>query len=139
MKNRTLLCIVFLSFAPIVLGQSKTTSALGGTVSDPSDSAIPSAKVTITNIESGLKRETASDTHGEYRFVLLPPGTYEIKAEAQGFSPLSRKNIQLTVGGDLELDLKLTLGSATQTIEVESAVPFIETERSQQANTIGQQ
>ena len=140
MKNNTLLCFAFLSIsAAAVFGQTKTTAAVAGIVSDPTDSAVPRAKVMVTNTETGLNRETTSDNRGEYRFGLLPPGNYEIKVEAQGFSPLSRKDVQLTVGEDLDLNLKLVLGSASQVVEVQSAVPLIETERSQQANTIGQQ
>ena len=140
MKNNTLLCFAFLSIsAAAVFGQTNTTAAVAGIVSDPTDSAVPRAKVMVTNTETGLNRETTSDNRGEYRFGLLPPGNYEIKVEAQGFSPLSRKDVQLTVGEDLDLNLKLVLGSASQVVEVQSAVPLIETERSQQANTIGQQ
>jgi len=137
MKNRTLLCIVFLCSQSLLTGQTNTTAGLSGIVSDPSDSVIPRATVTLTNTESGLKREITCDTRGEYRFVLVPPGTYEIRVDAQGFSPVSRKNVQLTVGGDLDLNIKLAVGAATQVIEVESAVALVETERSQQANTIG--
>ena len=140
MKNRTMLCFALIGVSAAVLSaQTKTTAALGGIVSDPSDSSVPSAKVVVTNSESGLKRETISDNRGEYRFVLLPPGVYEIKVEAQGFSPLSGRNVQLTVGEDRDLSLKLVLGSASQVVEVQSTAPLIQTERSQQANTIGRE
>ena len=140
MKSRTLLCFAFLGVtAAVVFGQTKTTGAIAGIVSDPSDAVVPRAKIAAANIETGLKRETTSDNNGEYRFALLPPGIYEIKVDAQGFSPLMRKNVQLSVGEDLDLSLKLLLGSSSQIVEVDAAVPLIETERSQQANTIGQQ
>jgi hypothetical protein len=140
MKDRTLLCTaLIIASAAFVSAQTNTTAAIGGTVSDPSDSAIPGAKVVATNTESGLRRETISSSRGEYRFILLPPGNYEINVEAQGFSPLSRKSVKLTVGEDRDLDLSLAVGASSQVVEVQSAAPLIETERSQQANTIGQQ
>ncbi len=138
MKLRTTLCLATILLANSGWGQTNTTAAISGIVKDQSDAAVPQAKIAITSHASGLKRDTTSNSRGEYRIALLPPGTYELNVEAQGFSPLSRRNVTITVGEDLELDLKLVVGSPTQVIEVDAAVPLIDTEKSQQANTIGQ-
>lgn len=137
MKNRTLTCVAWaLLLAGFALCQSKTTGTLSGTVTDPSDSSVPGAKVTLTNTETGTTFEAVSDDRGEYRFPLLPPGVYDIKVEKSGFAIQSRKGITVTVGQAAVVDVKLTLIGSTQLVEVQAEAPLIETERTQQSNTI---
>src|SRR5437016_14510060 len=58
-----------------------------GTVTDQSDSAVPSARITLTNKETGLAREAATDDGGRYSFVNVLPGRYDIKVIGKGFKP----------------------------------------------------
>src|ERR1700719_511347 len=67
--------------------QGETTSAIVGQVSDASGAAVPSATVTVTNKETGLRRNASTDDSGRFNFPQLKPGTYSIKAEAEGFKP----------------------------------------------------
>jgi carboxypeptidase family protein/TonB-dependent receptor-like protein len=137
MKNRTLSCVILASFfGGLAFSQSKTTGTLSGTVTDPSESSVPGAKVIVTNTETGTTFEAASDDRGEYRFPLLPPGVYDIKVEKSGFAIQSRKGITVTVGQAAVVDVKLTLIGSTQLVEVQAEAPLIETERTQQSNTI---
>jgi hypothetical protein len=69
------------------LGQGETTSAIVGEVSDATSAVVPGARVTITNHETGLKRNAKTDGEGRFSFPQLKPGTYSVKAEAQGFAP----------------------------------------------------
>jgi len=69
------------------LGQGETTSAIVGEVTDATSAVVPGARVTITNHETGLKRNAKTDGEGRFSFPQLKPGTYSVKAEAQGFAP----------------------------------------------------
>ncbi len=137
MKNSTSLCIfLMLVFASALGAQSKTMGTLSGTLSDPTDASVPGAKVTVTNTETGSVFESTSDDRGEYRIPLLPPGVYDIKVEKSGFAIQSRKGIAVTVGEAAVVDVKLTLSGSTQLVEVQGEAPLVETERTQQSNTI---
>jgi hypothetical protein len=140
MNFRSWLCIALgLLSAGLAAAQSKTTGTLSGTVTDPTDSAVPNAKITITSAETGRTFEATTDERGEYRVPLLPPGAYDIKVEKQGFGVQSLKDIIITVGQSAVIDMKLSVGASTQLVEVRAEVPLIETQRTQQSNTIEEQ
>ena len=67
------------------MAQGETTSAIVGSVTDPTGAAIPGATVTVTNVENGLKRSVKTDDAGRFSFPQLKPGTYSVKAEADRF------------------------------------------------------
>ena len=87
MKVRTLLCVVsFVLSTGLAAAPSKTTGTLSGTVTDPTDSIVPGAKVTATNSATGTVLDTVSDDRGEYRIPLMPPGAYDLKVDKPGFA-----------------------------------------------------
>ena len=71
---------------------------VAGTVTDQSGAVVPGSTVTITNVETGGMRSTETVALGAFRFLLLPPGVYELKVEAPGFGVYTRSSIQVTVG-----------------------------------------
>lgn len=73
-------------------------ATLSGTVKDSSGAFIPSAKLAITNVATGVTRTIAADAAGLYAAPNLLPGTYEIRVSATGFSTEVQKGIALTVG-----------------------------------------
>ena len=138
MKVHTALCLAAAILLPETsFSQSTTTAVLSGTIADASGAVVPGAKAIATNPGTNLTRESSSDNHGQYRFSLLPPGTYQIRIEKQGFSA-SAKKIVVTVGQDAVLDFNLDVGAETQLVEISSDAPFIEVERTQQSSTINQ-
>ncbi len=126
--------------APVRLhGQAgATTGEIRGTVLDASKAVIPGAKVTATHTETALTRTTTTDDNGEYHFPLLPPGTYDVKAEKAGFNTVTHKAMELTVGLHLLSDFTLAVAPVPQAIEVVEANPILESLRTQQAYTITQ-
>jgi hypothetical protein len=122
-----------------LFAQSKTSAELGGTVKDPTEAAVPKAKITATNADTGVKREAETGLTGEYRLLQLAPGAWDIKVEREGFATQTRKGLELTVGQMAALDFDLEVGASSQIIEVGTYVPLIEVDRSFQANTIDQQ
>src|SRR5579862_5236809 len=126
-----------LSFAAVAHAQGVGASGdIVGTITDPSGSAIPKAKVTATDTAKGLSRTTFTDDHGEYRLSGLTPSTYDVTAEAQGFQSATEHNVVLTVGQTVLIDLHLALSQVTQSVEVTTQPPVVETERSHLADTV---
>ena len=125
----------FLAYAQV----DYSTATLRGTVMDQQGAAISGATVTVTNTATGLSKTTKSTGDGAYRIAALPPGTYQVTFDAQGFNKEVAKGVELTVGQIQAYDVKLKVGSVSETIEVSSdTVPLIQTEQTQQANTINQ-
>ena len=71
--------------APSLMAQSAGTSALSGTITDPSGAAIPNVTVTITNNDNGQVRTATTGSDGVYKFNLLQPGNYKVRFSAAGF------------------------------------------------------
>ena len=67
-------------------------------VVDPNDAVVTGATVMARNAATGLSRTTTTDTDGVYKFIGLPPGEYEISAEAQSFKKVIISPVKLTVG-----------------------------------------
>jgi Carboxypeptidase regulatory-like domain len=112
------------------------TAAVKGTVFDPTSSAVANATVTVANENTGVTRSTKSDAEGAYRFSALPPGNYHITVESPGFRTAINKNITLTVGATVVYDVHLVVGELRQVVEVTDLPPLIDTEQTQQANTV---
>jgi hypothetical protein len=99
---------------------AQANTALTGRVTDPSGAAIPGAHITFTNESTGIKTEVAASSVGLYT-APLPAGTYDVTAESKGFQRYEQKHVVVEVGAEATNDIKLTLGSISQTLEVSSA------------------
>ena len=114
---------------------SSSTAELRGTVTDQAEAAIPGAKVTLTDLNKGTSRTATTDSQGNYIFVQLLPGPYEIRVEATNFAP-SRAKIELTVGQQANIPIKLTAGKVEIAVDVVAGTEVVETERTQQSSVI---
>jgi Carboxypeptidase regulatory-like domain len=115
------------------------TAEIKGKITDPNGSVIAGAAVTVTDAEKGISRTATSDEQGEYRLLSLTPGNYNLKVEATGFAQQVYGGLQVTVGQTLEKDFALQVGGASEAITVTDEAPTIETEKTQQSNTINEQ
>jgi hypothetical protein len=106
-----------------------TSGTILGTVKDPNGSAIPGAKVTVLNTQTGLKREMTTNDQGDYEFGFLPIGLYSVTAERGGFSTAAVDGIKLEVDQKARVDVSLQVGGIGETVRVE-AETLIETESS---------
>src|SRR5947209_18390446 len=98
--------------------------AIVGTVTDPSGARIAGAKVTATARGLSFSRTAQTSKLGEYRLAGLPPGAYDVKVEAQGFSaPTS--SVAVTVSGTPTLDLKLQAATVQETVNVQGKAESI--------------
>jgi Carboxypeptidase regulatory-like domain/TonB dependent receptor len=111
--------ILFLAACFVCPAWSQVTNArLSGVVTDPSRAVVPGAKITAKNTGTGLTLSTTSDSSGAYEFPLLPPGSYTVTTDAQGFSELVRAGIVLTVSQPATLNLTMQPGAVSQTVTV---------------------
>src|SRR5260370_35478856 len=94
---------------------SQATTSLRGNIVDSQGLAITTAVLTLTNVENGAVRKQLSDTQGAYAFLQIPPGTYRMSAEKQGFATTTRDNMQLLVNTPATLDLKLNVTATEET------------------------
>ncbi len=113
-------------------------SELSGVVTDPSGGRVREGAVTLRNPETGFERKASTNAFGEYRFLVVPPGGYELRVEKEGFRPRVASGLVLTVGQIASLDLALELGSATEAIDVTATPALVESERTSQSNTMEQ-
>ncbi len=123
------------------MGQSQATAAdLSGSVTDPTGAVVAGATVTAKGIGNGITRTVTANGEGNYQFIGLPPGDYEITAEAATFKKVVISPVKLTVGQSADLTIKLEIGASTAVVNITGDdVQLIETTKSSVSNTIGQQ
>src|ERR687892_2308209 len=103
-----------------------TTGTISGTVVDQTKAALPGAEVNIRNTGTGLARTVFANENGRFEAPNLPIGSYEISAALPGFGTAVRRDLQLTVGRTLVIDLTLPLASVQQEVVVTGAAPLVE-------------
>ncbi len=118
------------------LAQGETTSAIVGQVRDATNAVVPGATVTITNHETGLRRSAKTDDAGRFNFPQLKPGTYSVKAEAQGFEPQQNDNVISGLGQKQTVDFTLRVARSNETVEVNSEAPLINPENANTSTTL---
>jgi hypothetical protein len=124
-------------FAQAILAQTAgNTGEISGVVRDPSAAAVANAAVTLTNPETGFSRRTSTDQSGAFRFPVLPPAAYDIRVEKDGFKAQVAQGVRVTLGQVAEIALTLEVGALNQVIEVAGTTTLIESERTQQSNTL---
>jgi hypothetical protein len=116
----------------VTFSQGETTSAIVGQVSDASGAAVPSATVTVTNKETGLRRSASTDASGRFNFPQLKPGTYLVKVEAEGFEPQQNDAVSAGLGQKQTVHFIVRVAQAKESIEVTSEAAIL---NPQDANT----
>ncbi len=135
MRSKWLVLIVLL-IAPLVLWAQQSTGTIAGVVVDSSGALIPGASITIKNLNTNFTWNSATTSAGEYRVSFLPVGTYEITAEAKGFTKTVRTGITLSASETARVDLTLKVGEVTQQVTVEANATPVATESSEVGNTV---
>jgi len=119
--------VVLLASAAPVRAQVDAGSVLG-TVSDASGGAVRSATVTITNEGTSASLSTTTSSDGAYKFTPVRIGSYKLTASLQGFQTVTQKGVTVNVGQEVVVDFSLKPGSVSETVEVQSSVPVLETQ-----------
>ncbi|HEY3839437.1 MAG TPA: carboxypeptidase-like regulatory domain-containing protein [Bryobacteraceae bacterium] len=117
-----------------VLSAQEFRGTFSGTVTDSSGAAIPKAKIVATETGTGSKTTVYSEGTGAYTIPFLPPGNYDITAEATGFKQYVRNGLKLSAGDSSVIDIRLEVGSAGETVTITADAPILEASNA----TVGQ-
>src|SRR5580658_10281528 len=131
------LLVIALMMAPSLMAQSLVSGDLTGTVTDPSGAVVSGATVTLKSDGTGQTRNATTNGSGAYRFSLLSPGSYTITASASGFSKADAK-VNVNVGQASIGDVKMAVGSSSQTVEVTSAAPLVQADNADLSTNFNQ-
>src|SRR5712692_5468498 len=119
---------VLLGFSAPVMGQAVNATLLGA-VTDTSGAVVAGAKVTATEMKTGVSRSTTTNDSGNYAFANLPPGLYEVATEKQGFKRAVRSGVDVVVNTDTRVNLALDAGAITESLVVTAETPILQTDR----------
>src|SRR5580698_9129813 len=117
----------------------QVTGSIEGPIEDSGGANLPGAAVTIKNLETGAERRVSTDNSGSYLVLSLPIGHYSVTAAKAGFDPAEAANINLVVGQQAVIDLKLNVGTANQTVIVTEEAPVVDTTPSSTAGLVTEQ
>src|SRR5215471_10206312 len=127
--------IVLVAAALRLHGQG-VTGSVTGTVKDASGAVVPNCSVVAESSESGRKWQTVTNETGIYNVSALPPDRYILRVEVPGFKRLVTNPITLEVNQVARIDLTLEVGGATETVEVKSIAPILQTESTQLGSVV---
>ncbi len=115
----------FLAFTAVL--QAQVTGTITGRVEDPSGAPVPAATITVKSLETGATRVVTADQSGNYRALSLPLGAQEVKAEKTGFKAALRTGIDLSVGQNAVVNLRLEVGELPQQVTVSEEASLVNT------------
>ena len=101
--------------------------AITGTITDQSEAVIPDVEITVTNVSTGVKYDALSTGTGTYRVSALPPAVYNVSATKSGFKRGLAENIRVGVAATVNIDLRMELGEAVETINITGEAPLLQT------------
>ena len=109
------------------LTQAQVSGSISGTVEDGTGAIVSGAKITVKSLETGATRVATTDAAGDFRVPSLPLGQQEVKAEKTGFKAVVRTGINLVVGQEAVVNLRLEVGELSQQVVVSAEAPLINT------------
>jgi outer membrane receptor protein involved in Fe transport len=130
--------LLVVALSAIAFGQSTTTGAIGGVVSNPNKEVVPGASVTVKNIETNKEESATTDDTGRFKVANLQPGRYTVTVNSSGFSPLTQENVIVEVGRETPLEISLSVGPVTGTVDVSAEAPVINTTQQDFSSNINQ-
>jgi hypothetical protein len=139
MNKRHLLAVLFSLLLAFPLFGQATRVEVSGVIKDPSGLPVAGAAVELKSLDTQIATSTTTGADGIYRFVAIPTGNYEITVRKEGFSLLRRGNLTLRVGDQILLDLNLSLGNLSQTIQVDDEVPVLQSAKGTVSFTVDQE
>jgi hypothetical protein len=135
--NAALCCALLLIFCYSASAQEAT---IVGTVYDPSEAVVPNVTITVTNTQNAQVRTVKTNESGQYVVPTLGIGRHTVRAEVPGFKAAEQRDVMLQVGDRIRVDLKLEVGNATESVQVEGTAVAVQTDSGEISDVInGQQ
>jgi hypothetical protein len=117
-------------------GAQAVTGTILGDVKDESRAVVAGTTVSLLHVGTGFTRTVVTDSSGAYTAPLLPTGSYTVSAELAGFKRVTRLNVRLGVDQKVRIDLELSVGELSETIDVRGGFPLIQTSSSDLSTTV---
>lgn len=130
--------LLVLALSAVALAQSTTTGSIGGVVTNPNKEVVPGAAVTVRNSETNREESATTDDQGRFKVVNLQPGIYTITVNSTGFSPYVAERVVVEVGRETSLEVSLSLGAVTGSVDVSAEAPVINTTQQDFSTNINQ-
>ncbi|MCL4850336.1 MAG: TonB-dependent receptor [Bryobacteraceae bacterium] len=113
------------------------TAQVTGRIADPGGAIVPGAALTLTNVGTGIERNTVSNDQGYYSLPLLSPGVYTLTVRKDGFQTLKHAAFELQVGQTARMDVTLQLGAVSESVTVAATAPLLVSENAAVGQVIG--
>jgi hypothetical protein len=130
------LCVRIVTASVLAIGLMATITeaqilygTVVGVVRDATGAIMPGATVTIVNKDTGLTRETATNSEGAYSIINVLPGPYDVKATLSGFRDVARNNVPVTINEISRVDFTMEVGALAETVLVTGESPLLQTDK----------
>ena len=132
------LVLLLLVLPTLAAPAQSATSSLGGTVMDENRALVEDAIITVSHVDTGLRRQVRTNDRGFFAFSLLPPGNYTLTVQRQGFTTLEARDVKLNVNDQLALRLQLQVGQIGESVAIEGSA-LVQTETAAVGTVINRQ
>jgi len=139
MRTRILSLGFTLTILFIAVPAFAQNAQISGTLKDQSGAILPGATITAKNLSTGLSRSVVTDATGEYRVPALPPGTYSLSAEMQGFTTERRPEVILVIDQDAVINFMLKPAAVSEVVSVVAESPIVDTTKSDVSTSVSTQ
>src|SRR5437867_5338281 len=116
----------------------ETRGTILGRVTDPTGAVVPNASIRANNVATGVSSVAKSNAAGNFTLPYLLPGTYTLQAELAGFKKSVREGIEIRVNDTVEVNIELTVGNVSESVEVSAETPLLSTADSSLGQVIDQ-
>jgi carboxypeptidase family protein/TonB-dependent receptor-like protein len=130
--------LLVLAFCAISFAQSTTTGAIGGVVTNPNKEVVSGATVAVKNLETNKEETATTDDTGRFKVANLQPGRYSVTVNSSGFSPMTNENVIVEIGRETPLEVALSVGPVTGSVDVSAEAPVINTTQQDFSTNINQ-
>ena len=139
MRMRILSLVLALTSLFVAAPVFAQNAQISGTLKDQSGAVLPGATITAKNLATGLARTVVTDATGEYRVPALPPGTYSLSAEMQGFTTERRPEVILVIDQDAVINFMLKPAAVSEVVSVVAESPIVDTTKSDVSTAVSTQ
>ena len=130
--------LLIVTLSVLALGQSTTTGSIAGVVTNPNKEVVPGAAVTTKNLATNKEDSATTDDTGRFKVSNLQPGTYSVTVNSPGFSAMTTGNVVVEVGRETNLEVVLSVGPVSGTVDVTADAPVINTNQQDFSTNLNQ-
>ncbi len=130
---------IFIGLRSTAHAQSTSVAQISGTVTDSTGAAIVNAQVSMTEVDKHQVHSTTSDVTGSYTLPNLPVGPYSLEVKTAGFKDYIQSGIELVVNNNIQINVSMQVGSASERVEVSATASMVETKENSISSLVDQQ